>query len=341
MRKQIVAVLLLCLIVFNLASCGSKDSSSDSSNTNASESNQESTSDEEDSPVVIENMGASTTYEKAPESAFALSYSIAEIMVALGLEDKIVAISPSMYILDQVSDKYRDVVGSLPLIEGDYGVPSLESVLATNAEFVFGDSYSFYASSVGTREDFESAGVKIYATEGTYESNPTFENTYNDIMNVGRIFRVEERASELVSELRERETAVAEKVEGLEPVSVFYYDSDTGGGVSMSTIGNTGLQLYMLELAGCKNIFDDTEGEFIMVSWEDVIARNPEYILVCDYYGSGYAEEKIQEMKNSPDTAEMDAVKNDRFIIVPGLAMFPSLENLDVVEQIADAVHPN
>mgnify|MGYP002626883781 CR=1 FL=1 len=291
-------------------------------------------------PVVIENMGIETTYEQAPETAVTLSYSIAEIMVALGLQDKIVATAPSMYILDQVSEQYRDAVGALPLLEGDYGVPSLETVLDTNAEFVYGDAYSFYASSVGTAEDFQNAGVKIYATEGTYVSDPTFENTYNDILNLGRIFRVEDRAEVLVAELREREAAVAEKVKGLEPVPVFYYDSDTGGGVSMFTIGNTGLQLYMLELAGCKNIFDDVEGDFVFVSWEDVIERDPEYIIVCDYYGSGYAEEKIAEMKANPETAEMDAVVNDRFIVVSGLAMFPSLENTDVVEQLAEAVHP-
>ena len=76
------------------------------------------------------------------------------------------------------------------------------------------------------------------------------------------------------------------------------------------------------------------------MSWEDVIERDPEYIIVCDYYGSGYAEEKIAEMKANPETAEMDAVVNDRFIVVSGLAMFPSLENTDVVEQLAEAVHP-
>ena len=335
MKTRLIALLLCLVMVLGLCACGNTQSAQSQST-----ENQETTTPKNDEPVVIENMGATTTYEKAPESAVALSYSIAEIMVALGLEDKIVAIAPSMYILDQVSEQYRETVGSFPELEGHYGVPSLETVLNTNAEFVYGDAYSFYASSVGTREDFENAGVKIYATEGTCVSNPTFENIYNDILNIGRIFRVEERAAELVAELRQREAAVASKVSDLDPVSVFYYDSDTGGGVAMSTIGNTGLQLYMLELAGCKNVFDDTDGEYIMVSWEDVIDRDPEYILVCDYYGSGYAEERIAEMKNNPDTADMDAVKNDRFIIVPGLAMFPSLECLDVVEQIADAVHP-
>ena len=329
MKKRVLALFLCAVMTIGLCACGNTQGQTGTSG-----------GGDTDEPVVIENMGITTTYEKAPESAVALSYSIAEIMVALGLKDKLVAVAPSMYILDQVSEEYRADVGSLPLLEGNYGVPSLETVLDTNAEFVYGDSYSFYASSVGTAEDFQNAGVKIYATEGTFAENPTFENTYHDILNIGKIFRVEERAEELVAELRARETAVKDKVRGLEPVPVFYYDSDTGGGVSMSTIGNTGLQLFMLELAGCRNVFDDVEGEFISVSWEDVITRDPEYILVCDYYGSGYAEEKIAELKSNPETAEMDAVKNDRFLIVPGLAMFPSLENTDMVEQIANAVHP-
>ena len=282
----------------------------------------------EEEPVVIENMGRTTTYEEAPETAVALSYSIAEIMVALGLEDKIVAIAPSMYILDQVSEEYRETVGSFPVLEGSYGVPTLETVLDTGAEFVFGDAYSFYASGVGTAEDFEAAGVNIYATEGTYVEDATFENIYNDLINIGKIFRVEERAEELVAQLREREASVEASVAGLEPVRVFYFDSDTGGGVDMSTVGNTGLQSLMLEMAGAENIFSDVEGQFVAVSWEDVVDRDPEYIIVC-------------ELKANPATMDMDAVVNDRFIVVPGLAMFPSLECMDAVELIAAGLHPD
>ena len=295
----------------------------------------------EEEPVVIENMGRTTTYEEAPETAVALSYRIAAIMVAFVLEDKIVPIAPSMYILDQVSEEYRETVGSFPVLEGNYGVPTLETVLDTGAEFVFGDAYSFYASAVGTVEDFEAAGVNIYATEGTYVEDATFENIYNDIINIGKIFRVEERAGELVAQLREREAAVEASVAGLEPVRVFYFDSDTGGGVDMSTVGDTGLQSLMLEMAGAENIFSDVEGQFVAVSWEDVVDRDPEYIIVCDYYGEGYAEEKIAELKANPATMDMDAVVNDRFIVVPGMAMFPSLECMDAVELIAAGLHPD
>lgn len=219
-------------------------------------------------------------------------------------------------------------------------MPSLETVLEKNPDFVYGDSYSFYASSVGIPEDFDKAGVKIYATEGTFVADATLENIYADIINIGRIFRVSQRAEELIKELRSRETAVRKKVEGLKPVRVFYFDSDTGGGVDMSTIGKIGLQQYLLTLAGGKNVFDDTDKQFFVTSWEEVIARDPEYIVVCDYYGEGYAEEKIAHMKANPETAKMEAVQKDRFIIVSGPSMFPSLENMDAVEQLAASLHP-
>lgn len=252
MKTRLIALLLSFVMILCLGACGNaQDTGQGEGESGAVNAAADIPAAEEEVPaeapadgtVVVENMGRTTVYEAAPQTAVALSYSIAEIMVALGLEDKIVAIAPSMYILDQVSLEYRDIVGSFPVLEGNYGVPSLETVPDTNAEFVFGDFYAFYATSIGTAEDFENAGVKVYATEGTCVSNPTFENTYHDIMNIGRIFRVEDRAEVLVVQLRQRETA------------------------------------------------------------------------------------------------GMDAVAGDRFVIVSGLAMFPGLENLDVVEEIAQAVH--
>ena len=94
----------------------------------------------EEDPVVIENMGRTTTYEEAPETAVALSYSIAEIMVALGLEDKIVAIAPSMYILDQVSEEYRETVGSFPVLEGIVTSSSATSFMCCKSRPLVGSS---------------------------------------------------------------------------------------------------------------------------------------------------------------------------------------------------------
>ena len=43
--------------------------------------------------VVIDNFGVTTTYDKAPERVVPLSYDAAQILVALGLEDKIVGVA--------------------------------------------------------------------------------------------------------------------------------------------------------------------------------------------------------------------------------------------------------
>lgn len=106
MKKRVLALFLCAVMTIGLCACGNTQGQTGTSG-----------GGDTDEPVVIENMGITTTYEKAPESAVALSYSIAEIMVALGLKDKLVAVAPSMYILDQVSEEYRADVGSLPLLE--------------------------------------------------------------------------------------------------------------------------------------------------------------------------------------------------------------------------------
>ncbi|MDO4355236.1 MAG: ABC transporter substrate-binding protein, partial [Clostridia bacterium] len=181
----------------------------------------------EQQAVTIDNNDRTTSYEAAPERVVALSYSNAELLAALGLEDKVVAIFPGMYVLDDVSAEYRETVAAMPLItEGlNRGTPNLETILDQEPDFVLGTYYNFKATSCGTPEDFETMGAHTYANEGTYVSGATLENTYNDILNLGKIFRVEERAEALVASMREQEAEIREKCAALEPVSVFVYDS--------------------------------------------------------------------------------------------------------------------
>ena len=68
----------------------------------------------EQQAVTIDNNDRTTTYEAAPERVVALSYSNAELLAALGLEDKVVAIFPGMYVLDDVSAEYRETVAGIP-----------------------------------------------------------------------------------------------------------------------------------------------------------------------------------------------------------------------------------
>lgn len=124
----------------------------------------------EEGSVVIENNGRTTTYDSVPERVVVLSYSNAETMAALGLEDKVVAAFPGMYTLDDVLPEYQEAVAAMPFItEGlNSGTPNLETVLDQDPDFVLGTYYNFFPVNCGAPEDYEAAGANVYAQEGTY-----------------------------------------------------------------------------------------------------------------------------------------------------------------------------
>lgn len=294
----------------------------------------------EDIPVTIENNGRSSTYDAVPERVVVLSYSNAEFMAALGLEDKVVAAFPGMYVLEDVLPEYRDTVAAMPIItEGlNRGTPNLETVLDQEPDFVLGTYYNFMPANCGAPEDYEKVDANTYANEATYAPHATLENTYNDILNLGRIFRVEDRAEAIVSQMRAKEAAVREKCAGIEPVSVFVYDSGEG---TMYSIAADGLENELVTIAGGKNIFGDQAGRYFGASVESIIERNPQAIIVFDYSITDPAEDKIAYLKSLPELADVDAMVKDRFLVVPIYAMFPSMQNIEAIQMLVEGLHPD
>lgn len=290
--------------------------------------------------VAIDNMGQMTIYDKAPERAFLFSYSMAEYFAALGLEDKVAAIVPGMYAISDVLPKYRPIVESMPLVTDglvDGSPNSIEVVLAQEPDFAFGDSYNFLAATGGTPKDYERAGIKIYATEGTWVPKASLENTYQDILNLGKIFRVEERAQALVDSMRAEEQEVRDRLKGVAPVSVFAYDSGEG---RLFTIGGGGLENELISIAGGKNIFEDEDKHYFNASIESVIERNPDAVLVWDYNITAAVDVKIGYLKGLAEMADVNAIRNNRFSSVPCYAVFPSIQNVEAIKTIAKGLHP-
>ena len=109
------------------------------------------------------------------------------------------------------------------------------------------------------------------------------------------------------------------------------YDSGNDG---VFTCSGTNFETLLVELAGGKNIFDDLrEKDWVTVSYEEVIDRQPDIILIHDYDAPS-VEEKIKEIKANPVLAQLDCVKNDRFAtiqlesVLPGNRMAYSVEKM-------------
>lgn len=293
----------------------------------------------DEKPVVINNNSRETTYVKAPERAVCLSYNTAEFLAALGLEDKVVATAPGMYEIEDVLPAYRKAVESMPLMKEGLtkGTPNLETVLSYEPDFVIGTYYNFMPVNCGAPEDYEKIGAGTYATEGTYVEGATLQNTYNDILNLGRIFHVEDRAEALVAQMKADAEEIAAKVKSSEPVRTFVYDSGEG---KLYSIGGMALENELLTLGGGKNVFENEKKHYFATSLEAVIDANPQAIIVLEYKVNGDTQGKLNYLKGQNELKDVDAIKNDRFILVSSASVFPSVQNVEAIKNIAAGLHP-
>jgi iron complex transport system substrate-binding protein len=92
----------------------------------------------------------------------------------------------------------------------------------------------------------------------------------------------------------------------------------------------------LIEAAGGRNIMDDFDKSWGTVGWEEVVERNPEIIVIVNY-GDVTAEEKRQFMRANPAFSDLDAVKNNRFVVLEYVAATPGPRNIDAIKALATA----
>lgn len=96
----------------------------------------------------------------------------------------------------------------------------------------------------------------------------------------------------------------------------------------------------LIEAAGGTNIMDDFEKSWGTVNWEAVVERNPEVVVIVNY-GNVTAEEKRAFMMNNPAFADLDAVKNDRFVVLEYVEATPGPRNINAVKKLANSFWGN
>jgi iron complex transport system substrate-binding protein len=69
-------------------------------------------------------------------------------------------------------------------------------------------------------------------------------------------------------------------------------------------------------MAGGENLFNDIDKNWVKVSWEEVVDRKPEVIVIVDY-GEVTVQQKIDFLLNKSSLAGVPAIQNQRFVILP------------------------
>ncbi|MFJ7772985.1 ABC transporter substrate-binding protein [Streptomyces sp. NPDC097107] len=324
LRATAAAVSLTSVLL--TAGCGSSDESGGDAKTGASVP--------AGFPVTIDNCGVRTTYDRPPSRVVTIHQHPAELMLALGLKDRLVGTAfPDSAVLPELKKDYESVP---ELAERE---PSFETVLDAEPDLVYGGYGSAFDEKEGrSRKAFADAGIDTHLNrEYCGEKRVTMKDTYDEIRTIGTLFGVPDRADELVADLEGRAGKAAGKVEGEPEVPVFVYDS---GDKSAFTAGGKSLGTELLRLAGGDNVFTDLDDVFGDVSWEQVVDRKPEVIAIYDYAGAGSVEEKKEFLLSQPALSDVPAVRNKRFVVLPLTATLVGIRSAYAVEDLARGLHP-
>ena len=292
-------------------------------------------------PVTIENCGNTLTFDKAPERALVTYQNVAEIMVKLGLTDKIVGVTYGKAYPSPADMPEVDTLNYLT--EPGSGSASKEVELSTNPDIVISayPTYDFDAGQgMATQEEFVAAGAPVYGISAECDKSMpggTIETVYSDILNLGKIFGVESRAEAVVQEMKGRIAVVQSKVGNLPPVQVAFYDA----GEEQIGVYGSGLNSDMIALAGGENVFANETDVYLQVSKEVFAVKTPEIFAVLDYEGAAGVPDEITRAKFLFTTfPNMQASKDKRWVPVSGAAFAAGIRIPDAIESMAKAFHP-
>lgn len=266
----------------------------------------------------IEGVDYEFTYTDVPQRIVSVASPATEMLLALGLENSIVGYG---YQENVIPEKYAEAFNALPCISDGWSI-SQEQIIACEPDFMM----FWNGDPIGSYEFLTTYGISTY-TLTSDQDGATIESVYEDFRNMGKIFGVADRAEEIIADMQAKIAAAAVQTDA--PVSVVYVDPYSSE-ESCFTAGNA-LVADIFRMAGGENVISDTTDPWLNVSWETIAASNPDYIVLGEYDGVDTTETWLEFLKTNPATATMDAVINEKIIIV-GLA------DLTVGERIADTV---
>lgn len=290
-------------------------------------------------PVSIEVCGQRVAYDKVPQRAVVHGINLLEMFLALGLQDRLAGYG-GLRDIRRLPPAMQPLLAKVPDLSSQ-GM-NLETLLNAEPDFVFsGWSYGFRQGQI-TPASLQELGIASYVLSESCirqvaRERVSLEDTFNDLLNLGRIFDIEARAQALVNGQRAELRRITDALKGLpKKTKVFVFDSGTDIPI---TTGRYAMPQAMIEAAGGSNIFDDLNSSWMRGNWEDVIARDPDWIVIVDN-DRPTADGKRQFLLGKPELSQLKAIRQQKFVLMDFSEATPGPRNVEATRKLAQALHP-
>lgn len=318
--------ILSTVIVVLLTGCGKVA-------TTPEESSKRTISNYENKKDATEFKKVDRVYSQVPKQVFVNTKPAAELLLQLGLGDKIAGVGADFGSGDpSVAEEYR----RLNKVSTEY--VGKELALSVAPDLIFGRAqlFSEEAWGNGSVESLNEMGLPSF-TLGSSVEGGTFASVYDDIERTGKLFQVEDKATAFSQKLKGKEQGIREKI-GTRPAADFaYLHMSTPEDIMVYSADKETFFASIFEMVNLKNVFQDVHGE---VSLETLIKANPEYLIVPDWRddkGNGVSGQSIIEaLYKDNRLQDMQAIKNKKVYSVDYNVMFGyGYQSLEGIEALA------
>lgn len=248
-----------------------------------------------------------------------------EVLVALGLADKLVAV-------DKYSADVEGVSEDIPKI--DFRNPDAEAIISLNPDIVIASGHN----KAGDEDPFaliKEAGIPVAYIPSSY----SIDGIYGDIEFIASLTGTEKEGKDLINSMKEEVEAIKAIGDTITDKKSVYFEIGAGSG--LYTFGNETFLNEMIETIGAINIFGD-ENSWITVTPEAVIDANPDVILANSPGTNEAGLTAVEDIVSREGWDTITAIQNgDVYQIDKNSSSRGSQNIIKALKEMAKAVYPD
>jgi iron complex transport system substrate-binding protein len=248
--------------------------------------------------------------------------SSTEIIVDLGLADKLAAI-------DRYSLDIEGVDQNLPLI--DFFFPDAEAIIGINPDVIISNGHNNLGAGDDPYKLIREAGITVVYIP----VSPDIDGIYQDIEFIAELLNVSDRGKALTASMKNQIEEIAAIGRTIEDKKTVYFEISPAP--TLVTIGHDTYLDSFITIIGAENIFGDQMG-VIFPGAESLLERNPDVIITA----GGGQDDPVAELKSREGFDHVTAYRNNAIYLVDSnSASRPSTRILLALKQMAKAVYPD
>lgn len=271
--------------------------------------------------TVTDREGTEVNIPKKIEKIISTAPSNTEVLMALGLGDKLVAI-------DKYSTDIEGVNTELPQI--DFSNPDAETIIGLEPDIVIASGHNKTGSTEDPFKAISEAGIPVVYIP----SSDSIDGIYKDIEFIAEVVNEKSKGKEIIDDMKAQVDEIKAIGDTIADKKSVYFEISPAP--YLSSFGKSTFLNEMIEIIGAENIFANEDG-WISPTAEAIIDANPDVIIT----NAEYMDNPTGEIKSRNAWENINAIKNNEvYLVDKNASSRPSQNVVKALKQMAEAVYP-